>query len=89
MGLYHCAKFGYDRCSSFYNMNILVLTRLAGKCLFTPQKLGFWGNFIPKMGCNINESPQVSLNGSNDADSRKDVSLRESASFEPLSVKMW
>jgi len=32
------------------------LTCLAGKCLFTPQKLGFLGNLVPKMGCNINES---------------------------------
>ena len=32
------------------------LTRLARKCLFTPPKLGFWGNLIPKMGSNINES---------------------------------
>ena len=48
MGLYHCANFGYDRCSSFYNMNIsIILTRLVGKCLFTPQKLGFGGNLIP------------------------------------------
>jgi len=23
-GLYHSAKFGYDRCSSFYNINILI-----------------------------------------------------------------
>ena len=52
------------------------LTRLAGKCLFTPPKWGFLGNLIPKMGCNINESQ----NG---------TPLRESASFEPLSVKMW
>jgi len=35
------------------------LTRLAGKCLFTPQKLVFWGNLIPKMGCNINESQKM------------------------------
>jgi len=52
------------------------LTRLAGKCLFTPQKLGFLGNLIPKMGCNINES-------------QKGTPLRESASCELLSVIMW
>jgi len=40
VGLYHSAKFGYDRCSSFYNMNISIF--LAGKSLFTPPKLGFW-----------------------------------------------
>jgi len=46
--LYHSAKFGYDRCISCYNMNISIayLARLAGKRLFTPPKLGFWGNLI-------------------------------------------
>jgi len=43
-GLYYPAKFGcYDGCSSFYNMNISIFERLAGKCLFTPPKL-FLGN---------------------------------------------
>jgi len=49
---------------------------LAGKCLLTPQKLGFLGNLFPKMGCYINEG-------------QKSTPLGESASFEPLSVKMW
>jgi len=52
------------------------LMRLARKCLFTPQKLGFLGNLSPKVGCNINES-------------QKGTPMRESASFELLSVKMW
>jgi len=47
---YHSTKFGYeyDRCSSFYNINIQHLARLAGKCLFTPLKLGFWAIWSPK-----------------------------------------
>jgi len=52
-GLYHSAKFGYDRCSSFYNMNISIFGTFGGKSLFTPPKLGFLGNL---MGCNINRS---------------------------------
>jgi len=35
---------------------IYYLTFLAGKCLFTPPKLGFLGNLIPLMGCNISQS---------------------------------
>jgi len=46
-GLYHSAKFDYDRCSSFVNMNISIFGALAGKRLFTLPKLGFWGNLIP------------------------------------------
>jgi len=51
VGHYPSAKFGYDQCSSFYNMNISIfqyLTRLAGKCLFMPLTSivmpfsGFW-----------------------------------------------
>jgi len=42
-GLYHCAKFGYNRGSSFDNMTFLYLVNLAGKCIFTLQILGVWG----------------------------------------------
>jgi len=56
------------------------LARLAGKRLFTPlpppKKMGFLGNLIPKMGCNISRS-------------QKGTPLRESASFEQSSVKIW
>jgi len=76
MGLYHCAKFGYDRCSSFHNMNISIFDMFGWKMPIHAPEIGVWGNLIPKMGCNINES-------------QKGTSLRESASFEPLSVKMW
>jgi len=34
-GLYHCAKFGWNRCSSFDNMRCFGLANLAWKCLFT------------------------------------------------------
>jgi len=30
-GLYHCAKFGYDRCSSFGNMSISIFSTFRWK----------------------------------------------------------
>jgi len=56
IGLYHCAKFGYDWCSSFYNMNILIFDTFGRKIPIHAPKIGVLGQFIPKMGCNINES---------------------------------
>jgi len=46
-GLYHSAKFSYDRCSSFFIIWIFqYLARLAGKYLITPPKLSVWDNLI-------------------------------------------
>jgi len=62
----------------FRNPSILTFqysARLAGKRLFMPPKLGFWGNLIPYVGCYINQSQKGTL-------------LRESTSFEPSSVKI-
>ena len=55
--------------------NFQYFARLAWKRLFTPQKLGFSGDFTPEMRSNVNKTP-------------KGTSLRESASFEPSSVKI-
>jgi len=52
------------------------LTRLAGKCLFRLQKLGIFDQFDPLNGLQYQPTP-------------KGTPLRESALFEPLSVKMW
>jgi len=52
------------------------LAHMAGKRLFTPQKLGLWSYLTPYMGCNINKS-------------QKGTPLHESASFEPSNVKIW
>ena len=38
--------------------NFQYFARLARKRLFTPQKLGFSGDFTPKMGGNVNETPK-------------------------------
>ena len=53
-----CAKFGWNRCSSFDNMKLSIFAHLAWKCLFTPQKLGFSEDFTPKMSSNLKETPK-------------------------------
>jgi len=40
-GLYHCAKFGWNRCSIFDKCMFFDFTSLAWKCLFRPQNWGF------------------------------------------------
>jgi len=52
------------------------LARLAGKCLFTPQKLGFLAIWSFKWAAISTEA-------------KKGTCLRKSVSFEPLSVIMW
>jgi len=71
LGHYHSAKFGCDRCSSFYYMSTSIFDAFGWKMPIYAPKIGVFGNLIPKMGCNINES-------------QKGTPLRESASFEPL-----
>ena len=57
VGHYHSAKFGYDRCSSFYSMNFSIFDAFGWKMpIHAPKIGGFLGNLIPKMGYNINES---------------------------------
>ena len=46
-GLYHSAKFGYDRFSSFYNMNILIFGAFGWKMPIHSLKIGVLGNSIP------------------------------------------
>ena len=43
-GLYHSAKFGYDRCSSsFYNMNISIFGTFGWKIPIHAPKIGVFG----------------------------------------------
>jgi len=42
--------------SSFYNMKISIFDAFGWKMPIHAPKIGFLGNLIPKMGCNINES---------------------------------
>jgi len=47
-GLYHSAKFGYDRCSSFfYNMSILLFDTFGWKMPIHAPKIGVLGQFDP------------------------------------------
>ena len=46
-GLYWCAKFAWNTCNSFYDMNVWMFCNLAWKCLFTPQSNG--GTKYPKL----------------------------------------
>jgi len=41
--LYHCAKFGWIRCSSFGNMHVLRFREFGLKTPIRAQKLGVWG----------------------------------------------
>jgi len=47
VGLYHSAKFGYDRCSSIYNMNISIFGTFGWKMPILDPEIGVWGNMIP------------------------------------------
>jgi len=44
-GLYHFAKFGYDRCSSFYNMNISIFGAFGWKMPIHAPRIGDFGQF--------------------------------------------
>ena len=53
-GLYRCAKFGWNRCSTFDNIEVLIFCAF---CLKTPvhaPKIGFLANLTPLVGTNIN-----------------------------------
>jgi len=49
-GLYHSAKFGYDWCSSFYNMNILTFGTFGRKMPIHAPKIVVLGHFDPLDG---------------------------------------
>jgi len=74
--VYHCAKFGYDQCSSFDNMNVSIFCAFGWKApIHTPRNWGFRAVRPPKWAA-IWTKP-------------KDTPLRVFASFEPSSVKIW
>ena len=49
-GLYHCAKFGWNRCSSFDNMQVLVFRDLGLETPIHAPKIGFLGIWPHKWG---------------------------------------
>jgi len=48
-GLYLCAKFGYDRCSSFYNMNISIFGKFGWKTYIHAPKIWGLSYLTPKL----------------------------------------
>jgi len=49
-GLYHCAKFGWNRFSNFDNMQVLVFCKLGLKIPTDAPKMGVLRDLIPKLG---------------------------------------
>jgi len=58
VGLYHSAKFGYDRCSSFYNMNISIFGTFCWKMPIQAPKIGVFGQFDPLNGLQYQPKPK-------------------------------
>ena len=69
------AKFGWNRRVVSIMWNFKYFARLAWKCLFMSQNLGFGGILPPKLGSNIKKRQKWS-------------SLHESASFQPSRIKI-
>jgi len=42
-GLYRCAKFGWNRCSTFDNMKVLIFCAFGLKTRIRAPKIVFWG----------------------------------------------
>jgi len=58
MGLYHSVKFGYDRCSSFYNTNISIFDAFGWKMPIHAPKIGVLGQFDPLNGVQYQRKPK-------------------------------
>jgi len=57
-GLYHSEKFGYDRCNSFYNMNISIFGPFGWKMPIHAAKVGVFGQFDPLNGLQYEPKPK-------------------------------
>jgi len=57
-GLYQSAKFGDDRCSSFYNMNISIFGPFGWKMPIHAPKIVFFGQFDPLNGLQYQPKPK-------------------------------
>jgi len=55
-GLYHFAKFGWNRCSSFHNMHVFRFHEFGLKTSIHAPKIGVLGDFTCLMGSSINET---------------------------------
>jgi len=56
--LYHSAKFGYDRCSSFHNMNISIFDAFGRKMTIHAPKIGVLGQFDALNGLQYQPKPK-------------------------------
>ena len=57
-GLYHCAKFGWNRCSSFDNMHVFRFREFGFKMPIQSPKLVFFGIFDPLNGEQCEKFPK-------------------------------
>jgi len=62
VGLYHSAKFGYDRCSSSYNMNISIFDAFGWKMPIHAPKIGVLWQFDPLNGVQYQRKPKSHIN---------------------------
>jgi len=60
-GLYRCAKFGWNRCSIFDNMKLLIIRAFGLKTLIHAPKICFFGggDLTPLVGSNINVTTKM------------------------------
>jgi len=54
VGLYRCAKFGLNCCSTFDNMKVLIFCVFDLKTPIHAPKIGVLGDLTPLVGSNIN-----------------------------------
>ena len=59
-----CAKFGRNWCRSFDNMKLSIFCPSGLKTPIHAPKLGFSGDFTPKMRSNVNKTPKRHIYGS-------------------------
>jgi len=61
---YHCAKFDWNRCRNFDNMQVLIFYDLDLKTLvFTPQNWGFWGQNRGRGGAMLTPNELLTFGG--------------------------
>ena len=58
VGLYDCAKFGYNRCSNFDRMQIFIFCTLSLKMPIHAPKIEVFGGFYPQNGKQYKRDPQ-------------------------------
>jgi len=64
-GLYDCAKFGCNRRSNFDSTQISIFCTLSLKMPIQAPKIRVLGDFTPKMGSSMNETPKGTSLGGN------------------------